>query len=83
MASIFKLDGIDGYRQKINFTFLKKCENVSFFTYFIRSLNKVTANMTPTNVLEKSLKGLSHNMDFHNVDENWQILALLSAAAGF
>ncbi len=30
-----------------------------------------------------ALKGLSHEMDFHNVDENWQILALLSAAAGF
>jgi hypothetical protein len=29
------------------------------------------------------LKGLSHEMDFHNVDENRKILALLSAAAGF
>ncbi len=29
------------------------------------------------------LKGLSHEMDFNNVDENWQMLALLSAAAGF
>jgi hypothetical protein len=30
-----------------------------------------------------SLKGLSHEIDFKNVDENGQILALLSAAAGF
>ncbi len=29
------------------------------------------------------LKGLSHEMDFNNVEENWQMLALLSAAAGF
>ena len=29
------------------------------------------------------LKGLSHEIDFKNVDENGQILALLSAAAGF
>ncbi len=29
------------------------------------------------------LKGLSHEIDFENVDENGQILALLRAAAGF
>jgi len=29
------------------------------------------------------LKGLSHEMDFNNVDENLQMLALLSATAGF
>jgi hypothetical protein len=29
------------------------------------------------------LKGLSHEIDFKNVDENGQILALLRAAAGF
>jgi hypothetical protein len=29
------------------------------------------------------LKGLSHEMDFKNVDENGQILALTRAAAGF
>ena len=29
------------------------------------------------------LKGLSHEIDFKNVDENGQILALLKAAAGF
>jgi len=29
------------------------------------------------------LKGLSHEMDFNNVDENLQMLALLGAAAGF
>ncbi len=28
-------------------------------------------------------KGLSHEIDFDNVDENWQMLALISAAAGF
>jgi hypothetical protein len=30
-----------------------------------------------------SLKGLSYEMDFENVDENWQILAFIRAAAGF
>ncbi len=30
-----------------------------------------------------SLKGLSHEIDFKNVDENWQILALTRAAAGY
>jgi hypothetical protein len=29
------------------------------------------------------LKGLSHEIDFKNVDENGQILASLGAAAGF
>jgi hypothetical protein len=29
------------------------------------------------------LKGLSHEIDFKNVDENGQILASLRAAAGF
>jgi hypothetical protein len=29
------------------------------------------------------LKGLSHETDFDNVDENLQMLALISAAAGF
>jgi hypothetical protein len=30
-----------------------------------------------------ALKGLSHEIDFKNVDENGQILALIRAAAGF
>jgi hypothetical protein len=30
-----------------------------------------------------SLKGLSHEIDFKNVDENGQIFALIRAAAGF
>jgi hypothetical protein len=30
-----------------------------------------------------ALKGLSHEIDFENVDENGQILALVRAAAGF
>jgi hypothetical protein len=30
-----------------------------------------------------TLKGLSHEIDFKNVDENGQVLALLTAAAGF
>ncbi len=30
-----------------------------------------------------SLKGLSHEMDFENVDEDWQTLVLIRAAAGF
>jgi hypothetical protein len=29
------------------------------------------------------LKGLSHEIDFKNVDENEQILALIRAVAGF
>ncbi len=32
---------------------------------------------------EITLKGLSYEIDFENVDENWQILALTRAAAGF
>ena len=31
----------------------------------------------------KNLKGLSHEIDFKNVVENGQILALIRAAAGF
>ncbi len=31
----------------------------------------------------RTLKGLSHETDFDNVDENWQMLALTRAAAGF
>ncbi len=30
-----------------------------------------------------SLKGLSYEVDFENVDVNWQILAIIRAAAGF
>jgi len=30
-----------------------------------------------------ALKGLSHEIDFKNVDEKCQILALIRAAAGF
>ncbi len=29
------------------------------------------------------LKGLSHEVDFNNIDKNWQMLVLISAAAGF
>ncbi len=29
------------------------------------------------------LKGLSYELDFENVDENWQILALKRDAAGY
>ncbi len=32
---------------------------------------------------QSPLKGLSREIDFKNVDENGQILALLRAAAGF
>ncbi len=32
---------------------------------------------------QDALKGLSYEIDFENVDENWQILALTRAAAGF
>jgi hypothetical protein len=34
-------------------------------------------------ILHLCLKGLSHEIDFKNVDENGQILALIRAAAGF
>ncbi len=34
-------------------------------------------------LLSDFLKGLSHEIDLKNVDENRQILALLRAAAGF
>jgi hypothetical protein len=34
-------------------------------------------------ILQYELKGLSHEIDFKNVDENGLILALLRAAAGF
>jgi hypothetical protein len=33
--------------------------------------------------MRQYLKGLSHEIDFKNVDENGQILALVRAAAGF
>jgi hypothetical protein len=33
--------------------------------------------------IQNALKGLSHEIDFKNVDENGHILALLRAAAGF
>ncbi len=32
---------------------------------------------------DAGLKGLSYEIDFENVDENWQILALTRAAVGF
>ncbi len=34
-------------------------------------------------IINHALKGLSHEIDFKNVDENGQILALIRAAAGF
>ncbi len=33
--------------------------------------------------LYANLKGLSHDIDFDNVDENWQMFALTSATDGF
>ncbi len=39
--------------------------------------------MQPFHFVYPVLKGLSHEIDFKNVDENGQILALLRAAAGF
>jgi hypothetical protein len=32
---------------------------------------------------DTALKGLSHEIDFDNIDKNCQMLALISAAAGF
>ncbi len=37
----------------------------------------------PHTSMHPVLKGLSHEIDFKNVDENGQILALTRAAAGF
>jgi hypothetical protein len=34
-------------------------------------------------IVSLPLKGLSYEKDFENVDENWQIWALIRAAAGF
>ncbi len=33
--------------------------------------------------LHLSLKGLSYEIDFENIDKNWQIVPLIRAAAGF
>jgi hypothetical protein len=33
--------------------------------------------------LQISLKGLSYEIDFENIDKNWEIVALIRAAAGF
>jgi hypothetical protein len=49
-----------------------------------RWLNQVPYIKFPLSRLYRcNLKGLSHEIDFKNVDENGQILALLRAAAGF
>jgi hypothetical protein len=48
----------------------------------ILSTASLVRYLTKTGVFG-SLKGLSHEIDFKNVDENGQILALLRAAAGF
>ncbi len=45
--------------------------NLKVFRHILVSLKK------------QALKGLSHEIDFRNVDKNGQILALLRAAAGF
>ncbi len=39
--------------------------------------------LSPLNAAFLHLKGLSHEIDFKNVDENGQILTLTRAAAGF
>ncbi len=41
-----------------------------------------TNSWIPYGRVKASLKGLSYEIDFENVDENWQILALVMAAAG-
>jgi hypothetical protein len=53
------------------------CEGISLIrSYFAR---KVALESIPC----ITLKGLSHEIDFKNVVENGQILALIRAAAGF
>jgi hypothetical protein len=51
-----------------------------FSTVAVKMLTK--NNLFPSFLLI-SLKGPYHEIDFENVDENWQILALLRAEAGF
>ncbi len=53
--------------------------------YFFASGNEMLLNYThkTPRLAYQSLKGLSHEIDFKNVDENGHILALLRAAAGF
>ncbi len=49
--------------------------------YHVGGAGMICKNKQRSNILH--LKGLSHEIDFKNVDENGQILALLRAAAGF
>ncbi len=63
--------------------------NVYFWCYIIQFPGqqslfypKVISWYRPLTIT-KRLKGLSHEIDFKNVDENGQILALTRAAAGF
>ncbi len=49
----------------------------------VRSSAVFKTKETNSHVFIVLLKGLSHEIDFKNVDENGQILALIRAAAGF
>jgi hypothetical protein len=50
------------------------------FKIWIRPGTEVPSSESGSSTM---LKGLSHEIDLKNVDENGQILALLRAAAGF
>jgi len=61
---------------------------VTFHNFILRPslLAGYTRRVMSTNICancQHVLKGLSHEIDFKNVDENGHILALLRAAAGF
>ncbi len=54
--------------------------------WFVSLASKSTLKMwfvQKQNISAERLKGLSHEIDFKNVDAKWQILALIRVAAGF
>jgi hypothetical protein len=55
--------------------------DIQSFSGPIADLNFSASGMTTMPLFY--LKGLSHEIDFDNSDENWQMLALTRAAAGF
>ena len=52
-------------------------------TIHFRRFNFFFKGPRPFKQQKTLLKGLSHEIEFKNVDENGQILALIRAAAGF
>jgi hypothetical protein len=56
---------------------------VCIFSIKIAAIGSSSKRVTVLEGLVSNLKGLSHEIDFKNVVENGQILALIRAAAGF